>query len=112
MKEKYRRLETTFGPETRFELRLVSLAPFRAVFEDHFDRLKARLLAESLEMVWEPRLSSEMRRAANEAAVLAQLTPYPSLFFPVLFEEKAAESLRRAVKQKCEPERNCHLIAL
>jgi len=112
MKPKYKRLETTFGPETRFELTPVSLAPFRAVLEDQFDRLKARLLSESLDTVWEPKLSSEVRRAANEAAALARLTPYPLLVFPVLFQEKAAASLRKAAKQQSRPERNCEFIAL
>jgi hypothetical protein len=112
MNAKNRRLETEFGPDTRFELRAVAVAPFRAVFEDGFERLKARLVSESLEAVWEPRLHSEVRRAAHEAAALARLTPYPLLVFPILFEERTQDSLRKAAGQKRARERNCALIAL
>jgi hypothetical protein len=112
MNAKYKRLETKFEPETRFELTPVSVAPFRAVFEDKFDRLKDRMLAESLDTVWEPRLSSEVRCAANEAAALARLTPYPLLVFPVLFEEKAEETLREAARQKSARERKCDFMVL
>ena len=112
MNAKYRRIETNFAPETRFELTPALVAPFRAVFEDQFERLKDRLVTESLDTVWEPRLSSEVRRAANEAAVLARLTLYPLLVFPVLFEEKAQETLRKAARQKSVGERNCDFILL
>ena len=112
MNTKNRRIETEFGPDTRFELRPVAEAPFRAVFEDRFERLKARLLSESLEAPWEPQLHSDVRRAANEAAALARLTPYPLLVFPILFEERAMKALRKAGEQKSTRERNCALIAL
>ena len=112
MNAKYRRLETKFEPETRFELTPVAVAPFRAVFEDRFDHLKARLIAESLDTVWESKVSSEVRRAANEAAALAWRTPYPLLVFPLLFEEKTARSLRKAARAKGQRERSCELIVL
>ena len=112
MNAKYKRLETRFEPEIRFELTPVTMAPFRAVFEDKFDRLKDRLLAESLDTVWELKLSSEVRRAANEAAALARLTPYPLLVFPLLFEEKTQETLRAAARQNSARERKCDFIVL
>jgi hypothetical protein len=112
MSAKHKRLETEFGPDARFELRPVTAAPFRAVFEDRFERLKARLLAESLDGVWEPKLNSEVRRAANEAAALAWLTPYPLLVFPSLFEERAKATLRETAEHNGAKEGNCHLIAL
>lgn len=112
MNDKYKRIKTEFGPDTGFELRPVSVAPFRAVFEDRFEVLKARLLTESLDSVSEPKLTSEVRRAANEAAALARLTPYPFLVFPVLFEEKANEVLRLSSKQDRKHERACEFIAL
>ena len=112
MNAKYRRLRTKFEPDTRFELKPVSRPPFRVVLDDAFDRLKARLLAESLGSAWQSELSSEVRRAANEAAGLARLTAYPLLVFPVLFEEKAEESLRKAASGKRRREQNCDLILL
>jgi len=112
MNAKYRRLEAEFGPDARFELRPVSVAPFKAVFEDQFEHLKARLLAESLESVWESQLNSDLRRAANEAAALAWLTQYPLLVFPVLFQEKSNKLVLRAARHNGMPERKCQFIAL
>lgn len=36
-----------------------------------------------------PQANSGLRRAANEAAALALVTPFPLLVFPGLFQEKA-----------------------
>ena len=88
-----------FGPETRFEFRPVSTQPFRVEHENQFEALKRRLLSARLEEIWEPELSSVVRRAANEAEALAWVTPYPLLFFPALFEEKALEALHVADRQ-------------
>lgn|SRR5579871_1643187 len=109
---KHRRIKPEFGPETWFELRPVTGAPFRAVFQDAFEGLKARLLAESLEQLWEPQLNSEVRRAANEAAALARRTAYPFLVFPVLFEEKTSEALRSVTKRDRVGDKACEFIAL
>ena len=111
MSERNTRIRTTFGPDTSFELRPVTVAPFRAVFEDRFEGLKARLLDESLRS-WEPKLNSKIRRAANEAATLARLTPYPFLVFPVLFEEKMDEVLRFSPGDETTGQRPCEFIAL
>ena len=112
MKSKYRRLRTRFGPETGFEVKPVSAAPFRAVLEDRFEGLKARLLLESLDTVWQPELNSEVRRAANEAAAIAWITPYPLLVFPILFEEKTRSALGVAARQERVRERTRELIAI
>ena len=87
-----------FGPETRFELRPMPPAPFRATRETEFERLKTRLLAKQLAGT-KPELNAPLRRAANEAAALAWVTFYPLLVFPVLFEEKPATAVRRADRQ-------------
>ena len=112
MNANYRRVPTRFGPETRFEVRPVPLAPFRAAQEDRFERLRNRLLAERLSAVWAPEFNSQVRRAANEAAALAWLTPYPLLVFPALFDEKAAEALERAARQQQVSQRSRELLAL
>jgi hypothetical protein len=100
MNAKYRRVPTEFGPETRFEVRPVPPAPFRAVQENHFEQLKTALVRERLEGLWNPELSAHVRRAANEAAALAWITPYPLLVFPALFEEKAEAAVLVANRQE------------
>jgi hypothetical protein len=93
------RLRATFSPDTRFEVRPTPPAPFRATHENDFDRLKNRLLTETLLAAAKPDLNVTIRRAANEAAALAWVTFYPLLVFPTLFEEKLANALRQAERQ-------------
>ncbi len=112
MKTVYRRVPTEFGPETRFEVRPLPPAPFRAEVESNFERLKNRLVSERLAEIWEPELNSHVRRAANEAAALAWVTPYPMLVFPALFEEKAEASLAIAERQKVVRETTRELLAV
>ncbi len=107
MNTNYTRLLARFGPETRFEVEPAAPAPFRAVQDSRFEKLKHRLLNERLGQVWEPGDSSQLRRAANEAAALAWVTPYPLLVFPVLFEEKATAAAdfnrhQRLVRQRSQ----------
>jgi hypothetical protein len=45
-------------------------------------------------------LYAPLRRAANEAAAIAWMTPFPLLFFPALFEEKTAAARRQAAQQQ------------
>jgi hypothetical protein len=90
---------TRFGPETRFEVQPVPPAPFRALQETEFERLKGRLLARQLAEAPAPELNPPLRRAANEAAALAWATVCPLLVFPVLFEEKIQAALRQAERQ-------------
>jgi len=69
------------------------------VNEASFERLKARLLTQSI-TERSPELNSPLRRAANEAASLAWMTSFPLLFFPVLFEEIAADAARHESLQR------------
>jgi hypothetical protein len=94
------RVPTTFGPETRFEVNATPAAPFRAVLENEFERLNAKLIRERLADRGTAGLGAELRRAANEAAGLAWATAFPLLFFPALFEEKVRVALRRMVRQE------------
>ena len=93
------KLRAEFGPETRFEVRPAPPAPFRATQETEFERLKNRLLTETLLATARPELNAPIRRAANEAAALAWVTFYPLLVFPVLFEEKIRTAIRQAERQ-------------
>jgi hypothetical protein len=93
------KLRAKFEPETRFEVRPAPPAPFRATQETEFERLKNRLLTETLLDIAQPELNPVIRRAANEAAALAWVTFYPLLLFPALFEEKIRHVLRHAERQ-------------
>jgi hypothetical protein len=93
------KVTTGFAPETRFTLQPVTAAPFRANLESEFERLKNRLLAETLDEAERPELNAPLRRAANEAAALAWVTFYPLLVFPALFEEKTRAAVRQAARQ-------------
>jgi hypothetical protein len=110
MNANYRRVPTEFGTETGFEVRPASPAPFRRLEENRLERLKKELLGERLEEATEPRFNSYLRRAANEAAALAWVTPYPLLVFPALFEEKAEFALARADRQEDVRERSRELM--
>src|SRR5689334_8875092 len=86
--QKYRRLSAEFGPEVRFEVKPEPAGPFRLTMEDRLEALKARLLREKLNDEAKPAWQAQVRGAANEAAALAWVTPYPLLVFPTLFAEK------------------------
>jgi len=88
-----------FAPETRFTLPTATNAPFRTNLESEFERLKRRLLAETLAVAEQPELNAPLRRAANEAAALAWVTFYPLLVFPTLFEEKSRAAVRQLARQ-------------
>lgn len=100
MNANYGRVPTRFGPDTRFEVRPVPPAPFRATLEDTLERLKGRLLRGFLNDFTPPAANGYVRRAANEAAALAWVTPYPLLMFPELFKEKAGAALLQAERQE------------
>ena len=112
MNEDYRRVPTKSGPEMRFELRPVPPAPCRALQENELERLKNYLLRTRLETLPEAGYNAYLRRAANEAAALAWVTPYPTLVFPALFEEKAETALLQAEKQERIRERSALLLAV
>ena len=89
MNTNYRRVPTRFAPETRFEVTAVPAEPTALIDEAQFERLKERLLFERVQELRDREFRSQILRAANEAAALAWVTPYPVLVFPALFEEKA-----------------------
>ena len=110
MKTNYRRVPAKFGPETRFEVKPVPPAPFRATQETELERLKNRLLGEVLNEFAGTEANPYVRRAANEAAALAWVTRYPLLTFPGLFEEKVETALRYAERQTRVFERSAELV--
>ena len=112
MNANYRPVPTLFGPETRFEVRPAPPAPFRALGETELERLKTRLLRNTLDELAPTRATGYVRRAANEAAALAWVTPYPLLVFPVLFEEKVERTLLQAERQDDILQRSPELLVV
>ena len=110
MNTNYRRVPAKFGPETRFEVKPVPPAPFRAVQETELELLKNRLLVKALNGLDERELLAPVRRAANEAAAIAWVTPYPLLAFPELFYEKIAAALAYAERQAHVRERSAEIL--
>jgi hypothetical protein len=110
MNARYRWVPTRFGPETRFEVRPTPAAPFRGNHETELERLKNRLLREELYELPRPEFNGYVRRAANEAAALAWVTPYPLLVFPTLFEEKTETALLQAERQESVRRRSLDLL--
>ena len=76
------------------------------------DLLKNRLLARELARTTTLEQNVGLRRAANDAAALAWLTPYPLLLLPVLFEEKALAARLKTGRQALIRERSNELLAL
>jgi hypothetical protein len=111
-----RKIEAEFGPETRFELRpeLAGSGNYRDEIESRFESLKRALLEAKLSELWETGTGklSQLRRAANEAASLAWITPYPLLVFPELFSEKADRVLAIADRQDMIREHTRELLCV
>jgi hypothetical protein len=95
------RLRRRFRTEERPNAPLEAIEPFRGTQETRLERLKQRLLQELLEEASaRPDLNVAYRRAADEAAAVAWLTPFPLLFLPLLLKEKAGEARERADRQR------------
>jgi hypothetical protein len=99
------------GPESRFALVPEPAVHFLWTVETELERLKNRLLREALAATATPALVPALRRAANEAAAVSWLEPYPLLVFPVLFEEKARAARRQAYRQNLVRSRSADLLA-
>ena len=99
MNNEPRKIRARFAPQTRFEVSPMAGSPYRAEVESRFETLKRQLLDEKLDALWDTRATSHLRRAANEAASLAWITPYPLLVFPELFAEKVNAAVAVAERQ-------------
>jgi hypothetical protein len=110
MNREKNKVPTRFGTEVRFALRPKPAAPTRAQQAGGLEPLKERLLAERLGQTGPLRVRVELQRAAQEAAALAWVTPYPTLLFPELFAEKAQAAWVRVVRQKAICQRSRELL--
>ena len=107
MNDNYARVRTRFAPQVRFEVETV---PFRAGQTTELEQLKERLLRQYLQNNPGPDQNAPLRRAANDAAALAWLTPVPLLLFPALFEEKARAALVQRGRQARVRQRSLNLL--
>ena len=107
---KRKKVTARFQPETRFEVVPTPAVPFRGTQETDLERLKTRLLKDVIEQTPDREHYALLRRAANEAAALAWFTPFPLLFFPGLFEEKARAVNRQKARQHDVLDRSASLL--
>lgn len=85
--------------------------PFQGLLASDLEQLKNRLLARELRETPYPEFGELIRQAADEAAGLAWLTPFPLLVFPCLFEEKAHAAVKRGLFQERVRQRSLELLA-
>jgi hypothetical protein len=95
-----RRVPTRFEADTSFELAPASTPRRWGAQAAELDDLKNRLLRELLREAPKGPLATALRRAANEAAALVWLTPYPLLLLPALLEEKAQAARAQVERQQ------------
>ena len=110
MKTQIQKLLTRFEPETRFAIAAAPTVPFRGTCESELEQFKARLLRGALEQAGDTDAYAPLRRAANEAAGVAWLTPFPLLFLPELFAEKVAAARRQLARARSVRERSRRLL--
>jgi hypothetical protein len=100
MSAKSRPLETKFRKETRFQVCPIVAAPFRGHIETRLEQMKHTLLRTVLRGTRDAELQSKLTWAAQEAASLAWMTPFPLLVMPTLFEEKISAARQHWMKQQ------------
>lgn len=100
MSAKSKPLQTKFWRETCFEVCPIITAPFRGPVETRLEELKLQLLDKELRGMRNAELYSKLYWAAQEAASLAWMTPFPLLVFPELFREKVGAARKHWAKQQ------------
>lgn len=102
----------TFDENYRFTPATLPAATPSRNAEAALEQLKNRLLREELARAATLEMNVHLRRAANDAAALAWLTPYPLLLLPALFEEKVALARRQVVRAGRIRARSSELLSL
>ena len=111
MKKNRTTLRTRFEPETRFDVAPAPAVPFRGRRETELEQFKSRLLRDALHAAEDAELYAPLRRAATEAAAAAWMTPFPLLFLPALFEEKAVLARRQSARAQSVRARSRRILA-
>jgi hypothetical protein len=102
-------LKTRFPRPTRFAVRPALASSPRGRLDADLEKLKSRLLDKRLAAARSAVPGGVLRQAADEAASLAWLTPFPLLVLPALFDELADTAQVRARKQ-AEIRQRSHLL--
>ena len=113
MRQRIKRAPFSVGAETRFQVEPNLEANPTAKTDELLEQFKNRLMKQQ-EVAEEndgALPTPALRRAANEAAALAWLTPYPLLLLPGLFEEKVAAAKARSIRQESVRRRSQRLVA-
>ena len=100
MKIRYEKLKSRFEPDPRVGLDHEIIVPSKERLDARLEAFKNRLLKRFLDEAPAVAFRAPLRRAANEAAALVWLTPYPLLLLPALMEEKARIACEQATLQK------------
>jgi hypothetical protein len=95
-----KKLKSSYEPDARLELAHENMVPSRERLAARLDAFKNRLLKRHLNDAPTMAYRASLRRAANEAAALVWLTPYPLLLLPALMEEKARLVCEQLARQK------------
>ncbi|HTI99737.1 MAG TPA: hypothetical protein VL527_12720 [Dongiaceae bacterium] len=112
MNGRSRKLKTMFEKPTRFRALVKPAAAARGDIEVELNQLKERLLHQLTQETTPDSVHRALRQAADEAAALVWLTPYPLLFLPSLLEEKALAARQKAGRQEQIRERSTTLLSL
>ncbi|MBM3847664.1 MAG: hypothetical protein FJ405_15435 [Verrucomicrobia bacterium] len=102
MKTKKNRWNTTQPRNTGYP------AESRKTAAENFARLKDRMLFDALRRTDNALLRDRYQWAAQDAAALAFVTPWPSLFFPGIFSEKLLEARQWVARQHAISLRSRH----
>jgi hypothetical protein len=106
-----KRVPTRFARPTRFGVKPGPEHATRAHRDAQLEAMKRLLLAGHLSTHATPKLAPALRRAADEAASLAWVTPFPLLVLPVLLEEKVAAARQHAERQALVLDRTAGFLA-
>lgn len=74
-------------------------APSRGHTETELEQFKDRLLDQLVPASAPEELRATLRQAADDAAALVWLTPYPLLLLPALLEEKTETARQKVARQ-------------
>jgi len=110
MTMRHRSPDPTRGPVHDKPRPTTAPTPFWRMEDTELERLKRRMLRERLEEATTTELLVALRRAANEAAALAWLEPFPLLAFPELFNEKQVGEKARIERQQLVRARSAELF--
>ena len=94
-----RNVDLRFDPKVRFGV-TSSQPAWSQSSVSALEQLKERMLGEKLRECLDSSVHLCLRRAAEEAASLAWITPWPLLILPVLLAEKFDQANRQAQRQR------------